>query len=191
VVYGIVKDHQGDITVESELDRGTTVSVFFPICRQEIEDLPGEEKIGYPTGTERILLIDDEELIVEVGQLILEGLGYRVTCRRNSLEALELFRSDPEAFDLVVTDMTMPNMTGDQLAQALMALRPEIPIIICSGFSERVSREQVKGMGVKYFLRKPITLFEISHKVRTALDESFKSREKRQHAAVARKDRGI
>ncbi|WP_448873942.1 Cache 3/Cache 2 fusion domain-containing protein [Desulfobulbus propionicus] len=183
VVYGIVKDYHGDITVETELDKGTTVSLFFPIAEKAAEVLPDEQQIGYPTGTERILLIDDEELIVEVGQLILEGLGYRVTSRRNSLEALQLFRADPEAFDLVMTDMTMPNMTGDQLATELLALRPDMPIIICSGFSERVSREQAKGIGVKYFLRKPITLLEISHKVRAALDESFKgSVEKRGQA---------
>ncbi|MGD9947709.1 MAG: Cache 3/Cache 2 fusion domain-containing protein [Desulfobulbus sp.] len=171
VVYGIVKDHHGDIKVYSEVGVGTTVSVFFPIIDQAVEVVPVEQNIGYPTGAERILLIDDEELIVEVGQLILEGLGYQVTSKRNSLEALELFRADPSAFDLVITDMTMPNMTGDQLARELLALRPDLPIIICSGFSERVSREQAKGIGVRYFLRKPITLFEISHKVRAALEQ--------------------
>lgn len=171
VVYGIVKDHHGDIAVESAIGKGTTISVFFPITDNAVEVLPDEQLGGYPTGTERILMIDDEELIVEVGQLILEGLGYQVTCKRDSLEAIELFRSDPAAFDLVITDMTMPNMTGDQLARELIALRPDIPIIICSGFSERVSREQSRGVGVRFFLRKPITLFEISHKVRAALDE--------------------
>jgi CheY-like chemotaxis protein len=171
VVYGIVKDHHGDIAVESTIGKGTTISVFFPITDNVVEVLPDEQLGGYPTGTERILMIDDEELIVEVGQLILEGLGYQVTCKRDSLEAIELFRSDPNAFDLVITDMTMPNMTGDQLARELIALRPDIPIIICSGFSERVSREQSRGVGVRFFLRKPITLFEISHKVRAALDE--------------------
>nr|WP_321464944.1 Cache 3/Cache 2 fusion domain-containing protein [uncultured Desulfobulbus sp.] len=171
VVYGIVKDHHGDIKVDSEVGSGTVVTVYLPITDKAFEVVPTEQDIGYPRGTERVLLIDDEELITEVGQLILEGLGYEVTCRQNSLEAIELFKADPDAFDVVITDMTMPNMTGAQLAQELLAIRPELPILICSGFSERVSREQAKGIGIRYFLRKPITLFEISHKVRAALDE--------------------
>ncbi|MGE4559802.1 MAG: Cache 3/Cache 2 fusion domain-containing protein [Desulfobulbus sp.] len=171
VVYGIVSDYHGDIRVETEVGRGTTMTVLFPITDQTAEARPPEQNAGYPTGNERILLIDDEELIVEVGRLVLEGLGYQVTCLRNSAEALERFRSDPEAFDLVITDMTMPNMTGDRLAMELLAIRPDLPIIICSGFSERISREQAKGIGVREFLRKPITLLEISHKVRAALDE--------------------
>ena len=171
VVYGIVKDCHGEIKVDSELGSGTAVSVYFPVTDKTEEILPVEQNLGYPTGNERVLLIDDEELIIEVGQLVLEGLGYRVTSKRSSLEAMEVFKANPDAFDVVITDMTMPNMTGAHLAQALLALRPDLPIIICSGFSERVSREQVKGLGVRYFLRKPITLFEISHKVRAALDE--------------------
>ncbi len=170
VVYGIVKEHHGEIKVDSEVGRGTTVSVFFPVTADAVDGRPVEENLGYPTGNERVLLVDDEELILEVGQLILEGLGYQVTCIQDSREAMDLFRADPAAFDVVITDMTMPGISGDQFAKELLALRPDLPIIICSGFSERVNREQVGGIGVRYFLRKPITLSEISHKVRAALD---------------------
>lgn len=171
VVYGIVQDHHGEIKVDSVPGWGTAVSVYFPVTDREIEVVPVERNFGYPMGNERILFVDDEELITEVGQLILEGLGYQVTSKQSSLEAIELFKADPGAFDAVITDMTMPDLTGSQLAQALLALRPDLPIIVCSGFSERVSREQAKGLGIRYFLKKPITLFEISHKVRAALDE--------------------
>ena len=170
VVYGIIKDHHGEITVDSEVGSGTAISVYFPITEKTEQGMAVEQDVGYPTGNECILLIDDEELIIEVGQLVLEGLGYHVTSTRSSMEAIALFKDDPDKFDLVITDMTMPNMTGAQLAQALLAIRPSLPIIICSGFSERVSREQVEGIGVQHFLRKPITLFEISNKVRRALD---------------------
>jgi len=172
VVYGIVKEHHGEIQVDSEVGKGTTVTVFLPVTDNEVEVLPVEQDLGYPTGSEHVLLVDDEDLIIEVVQLVLEGLGYQVTSTRDSLDAIAQFKADPAAFDVVITDMTMPGMSGDQLAKQLLALRPELPIIICSGFSERASREQAEGIGVRHFLRKPITLFEISHKIRAALDES-------------------
>ena len=104
--------------------------------------------------------------------MILEGLGYQVTTRKSSLDALALFQEHPDAFDLVVTDMTMPSMTGNQLAAAVRAIREDVPIILCSGNFECLSRERVSEQGVQFFLRKPITLFEMSHKVRAALDEA-------------------
>jgi CheY-like chemotaxis protein len=123
-----------------------------------------------PTGNERILLVDDEEMIVELEKLILESLGYHVTTRLSSIDALEAFRTNPGAYDLVISDMTMPNMTGEQLAEELIAVNPAIPIIICSGFSENISREKAKLIGIKEFLMKPITISEMSQKVRGVLD---------------------
>jgi len=172
VVYGIVKEHHGEIKVTSEVGRGTTVAVYLPVTEAAEDPLLVAQEVGYPMGSERILLIDDEELILEVEQLILEGLGYQVTTRKDCLEALALFREQPEAFDLVVTDMTMPNMTGDQLARAIRAIRGDVPIILCSGNIDRLSRERAGEQGVRFFLRKPITLLEMSHKVRAALDEA-------------------
>lgn len=172
VVYGIVKEHHGEIKVTSEVGRGTTVAVYLPITEENEDVLPMAQEVGYPQGSERILLVDDEELILEVEQLILTGLGYQVTTRKSSLDALALFQEHPDAFDLVVTDMTMPNMTGNQLAAAVRAIREDVPIILCSGNFECLSRERVSEQGVQFFLRKPITLFEMSHKVRAALDEA-------------------
>lgn len=173
VVYGIVKEHHGEIKVSSEVGRGTTVAVYLPVIEADEDVLLDPQEVGSPRGSERILLVDDEEMILEVEQLILEGLGYQVTTRKNSLEALALFQEQPGAFDLVVTDMTMPNMTGDQLATAIRAIRNEVPIILCSGNIDRLNRERTGEQGVWFFLRKPITLFEMSHKVRAALDAAL------------------
>ncbi len=127
----------------------------------------------YETGTERILLVDDEEPIVRLERQMLERLGYRVTSRINSVEALEAFRANPDAFDLVVTDMTMPNMTGDQLAKELISVKPGIPIIACTGFSERISQVKTAAMGIKGLLMKPIVKSEMAQMVRKVLDKAI------------------
>jgi len=121
-------------------------------------------------GDERILLIDDETVIVSMEKEILERLGYQVTSRTSSIEALEAFREQPDKFDLVITDMTMPNMTGDKLAGELIKIRPDIPIIMCTGFSERMSEEKAEYLGIKGFLMKPILLKDLSSLVRKVLD---------------------
>ncbi len=130
---------------------------------------------NYETGTERILLVDDEEPIIRLEKQMLERLGYRVTSRINSVEALEAFKANLDTFDLVVTDTTMPNMTGDQLAKELIAVRPGIPIIACTGFSERISQDKAAAIGIKGLLMKPIVKSEMAHMVRKVLDESKSS----------------
>ena len=166
------------IQVDSEVGQGTTFTIRSSRLPDNAKNpmARSTSRSDLPTGSESILLVDDEAPIakIEVGQLVLEGLGYSVTTRiQDSVEAFGTVQSKTHGdFDLVITDMTMPGKSGDQLAKELLALRPELPVIICSGFSERASREQAQGIGVRYFLRKPITLFEISHKVRAALDES-------------------
>ena len=172
VVYGIVKEHHGDITVTSELGKGTTFNVYLPIMAQAEKSVPVEKKEDDPKGHEQILLVDDEETIAKLEKQMLERLGYRVIMCVNSLEALQIFKIKSESFDLVISDMTMPNMTGDQLAREMIAIRPDIPIIICTGFSERINQEKAELIGVKGFLMKPIVKAEIAKTVRKVLDEA-------------------
>ena len=123
-------------------------------------------------GTERILFVDDELPIVKMNKQALESLGYKVTIRTSSIEALEVFRSMPNDFDLVITDMTMPNMNGDKLAGELMNIRPDIPVIISTGYSKKISDERAAKIGIKAFAMKPISKAELAKTVRKVLDES-------------------
>ncbi|MFH1981402.1 MAG: ATP-binding protein [Pseudomonadota bacterium] len=172
VVYGIVKDHHGDIRIYSELEKGTTFNVYLPIMAQAENAVSIEGKEKSPTGHERILLVDDEEAIAKLERQMLERLGYKVTMRVNSLEALETFKTKPDLFDLVISDMTMPNMTGDRLAREMITIRPEIPIIICTGFSERLDPVKAASIGVRGFLMKPIVKAEMAKTIRKVLDEA-------------------
>ena len=119
----------------------------------------------------RILFVDDEESLVQLGKDILSGLGYEVVGRTSSTEALELFRARPDRFDLVITDMTMPNMTGIELAREIMRIRPGVPVVLCTGFSEVITPEKAKAMGIKEFIMKPIIQPQISTAIRRALDQ--------------------
>jgi PAS domain S-box-containing protein len=168
VVSGIVKRHEGAITVRSEPGKGTTFSVYIPRvdvqseATMQVEDLP-------PHGSERILLVDDESAVTGVGTELLESLGYKVTSRTDSLNALEVFRSSPFEFDLVITDYTMPKLTGLDFAREVLRLRPDIPILLCTGFSEKITPDSVKKLGMG-LLMKPYGMREISEAVRKILD---------------------
>jgi PAS domain S-box-containing protein len=168
VVHGIVKNHEGVITLESEVGRGTTARVFFPLVETAREsEVVSPDPI--PGGDERILLIDDEEIQILSLKQMLERLGYRVTGKKDPREALEVFRNQPGAFDLVITDQTMPELTGAALVQEMLRLRPDLPVILYTGFSETIDEEQARALGVRDFVLKPLSMRDLAERIRKAL----------------------
>ncbi|MBI9086230.1 MAG: PAS domain S-box protein [Desulfobacterales bacterium] len=177
VVHGIIKGYGGEILVESETEKGTTFRIYLPAIDREVHQAPATAEANQlPMGNERVLLVDDEFVICETGSQILKRLGYGVTTRTSSIEALALFRSEPDRFDIVVTDMTMPNMNGDRLAAELLKIRPDIPIILCTGYSRIMSPEKSAQMGIRALLMKPLTVSDMATTVRKVLDEASGSR---------------
>lgn len=169
VVHGIVKKYHGLITVSSDPEKGTGFNVFLPVI--ETDAISDNDKEEIPLlGTERILFVDDEYLQVDLGKIMFERLGYEVVTETNSLKALELFRKNPDGFDLVIADMIMPNLPGDKLAKELIAIRPDIPIIICTGYSEQLEAEKAESSGIKVTVMKPLLIQEMAKTVREVLD---------------------
>jgi CheY-like chemotaxis protein len=169
VVHGIVKGHNGEITVKSEINKGSIFQLYFPV-------VPEGAPIQYtlqqkaPQGKERILFVDDEPDIVTVNKDRLQRLGYDVVATTNSLDALKVFRANPDSFDLVITDYTMPHLTGVDLANEIRRMRSDIPIILCSGIHESLASEKSRKAGITEFAMKPLSKKEFSTIIRKVLD---------------------
>jgi PAS domain S-box-containing protein len=171
LVHGIVQSHGGAITVYSEEGCGSTFNIYLPASESSPKEEEQTDKRPLPVGTERILFVDDEKELVDIGEQILKRLGYRVTATTSSAEALRLFQVNPEAFDLIITDQTMPRMTGRELAQKMLAIRPDIPVIICTGFSVSIpERQEAKTLSVRHVIMKPLVIKEMALAVRSVLD---------------------
>jgi PAS domain S-box-containing protein len=168
VVHGIIQNHRGRITVESEPEKGTTFDILLP--RIEEARGQGEQDPGpLAGGHERILLVDDETILLDMGRQMLEQLGYRVNTEASSLRALRMFQEDPNRFDLIITDMTMPNMTGEKLAREILQIRRDIPVVLCTGYSEGMSAEKAASLGIRTYLMKPLNMRDLSRTIRRAL----------------------
>ncbi len=171
VVHGIIRNHSGMITIESNPGEGSSFHVFFP----EVKGTPQKKDDSsepLPIGSERILFIDDEEVITNMVKQVLESLGYTVTAKTSSIDALELFCQTPKQFDLVITDQTMPNMTGANFSEQLLKVRPDIPIIICTGYSSLLDEKGAKAIGIKQFIMKPLIKKDLAIAIRQTLDEN-------------------
>jgi len=171
VVHGIIKSHDGAITVSSTPGEGTTFDIFLPKIESSQIQQPQSSK-STAGQREVILLVDDEEMMVDMTRQILERLGFDVVAKTSSIEALEAFQEGPDEFDLVITDQVMPNMIGTQLARNLICIRPDIPVILCSGFPENISPEELKSIGIKEFIMKPISKPEMAKIIRAVLDKN-------------------
>ncbi len=176
IVYGIIQSHKGGITVQSEPGQGALFNVYFPRIAHDMDSKNERKPVDMNTGNERILLVDDEVVILEMVSKMLKRFGYGITTFNSSTEALEAFRSDPDNFEMVITDMTMPNLTGDRLIIELKKIRPGIPVILCTGFSDRIPDAIISSIGIDRILVKPITREELAGAIRDIFDTLVKSK---------------
>lgn len=169
VVHGIITKHRGAIHVESELNKGTTFTILLPLARgSELQQKKVSSEI--PHGTENILFVDDEDQIVQMGIQMLKTLGYNVSGRTSSVEALEAFKADPQRYDLIITDQNMPHLTGTELTRELHRIRKDIPIILTTGFSETITSDNYRTWGISALIMKPIVIAEAAQTIRRVLE---------------------
>ncbi|MBU1567976.1 MAG: PAS domain-containing protein [Proteobacteria bacterium] len=173
IAHGIINSYGGGITVKSAVGQGSTFSVYFPVIEEKV--LEPEEVKETRGGNERILLVDDEEMIVEMGQDVLGQLGYQVTTYQSSVEALSAFTAEPSQFDLVITDQAMPDLNGVNMAQQMLQIRPDLPIILCTGFSNLINESSAKAIGIREFAYKPLTSQSIVQLIRKVLEDEYKT----------------
>jgi len=171
VVHGIIQNHNGAITVESQPGKGTTFTIHFPVVAAE-PMMSVKTSDETPHGNESILFVDDEEFITDMIGKMLKRLGYKVVTKTNPAEAWELFQTKPDQFDLVITDMTMPQMNGVKLSKKLKELRSDIPVIICTGHSSLIDEEKAKELGIDAYVMKPIVKSGIAKIIRNVLDKA-------------------
>lgn len=172
VVLGIVQEHKGYIKVFSKVNEGTTFHVYLPEYKDNIiSDFDIEENLNIKGGSETIMIVDDDKSILSSTSEMLEDYGYHTSCFLDVSAAFKEFKKNPHAFDLLITDMTMPNMTGDQFSKKVLGIRNDIPIILCSGYSDKMSEKKALVLGIKKYLQKPIEsgIFLIS--IRKILDD--------------------
>ncbi len=172
IVQAIVDEHDGFLKITSKLDKGTSIEVFFPIVKEPVkEEFEKNDKISHLEGNEKILFVDDEEAIRQISEEILAKYGYTVTTCENGKDAYHEFKSNPHQFDLVITDMTMPQLTGDKLSEKLLKIRSDIPIILCTGYSNNISENSAKKLGIKKYVSKPISYNKLMVMIREIFED--------------------
>ena len=172
LVHGIIKNHKGQISVESEPDKGTAIEVYLPVLKsgeKQFESADLSQKI--PKGNEKILIVDDEEAIIKITKRCLTDYGYTVDGVTFPSRAVEIFEQSPLAYDMVITDMTMPGMTGDILAEKLIRIRPDLPVVLITGFSNKIDNINQPPKGIKRVLLKPVVKSDLLHAVRDVFDQ--------------------
>ncbi len=171
VVNGIARKHQGAVNVYSEKEKGSTFNVFFPALDVDFQEMD-EEDLDIPHGHEHIFIIDDEPALLKSLQQTLEKLEYKVSTQSSARRALEQFKMNPEKFDLILTDQTMPDLTGIELAEEIKKIKKDIPVILISGFNEKINDKELNKTGINQFLTKPVDTAKIAQSIRSVIDGS-------------------
>jgi CheY-like chemotaxis protein len=169
VVHGIVSQHGGALALSSEPGAGTEARAYLPLHHDPARE-NGERRAPPPRGAGRVLFVDDEERIAHSSKEMLEVLGYQATALTSPQEALRLLRRDPHAFDVLITDMSMPGLTGTDLAREALRLRPDLPVLLCTGFSEQVTPDEARAMGIRDYVLKPVDWTALAETMRRILE---------------------